>query len=69
MSRYPYTISCDAIRMATVDPYGPIGCDLSRQQASQIRKLISTAIGMCDEELACKIADYAKANEPATPTP
>jgi len=58
MSRYPYTIACDAMRQATVDWAGA-GCEISRGQASQIRKLIAIAIGMDDEELARKIADHA----------
>ena len=68
MSRYPYTEACDAIRMATVDPYGPIGCDLSRSQASSIRLFIAAAIGMDDDELARKIADYGRINQPTAPT-
>lgn len=62
MSRYPYTEACDAMRQQTVDPFGPQTCDLSRAQASQIRKYIAGVIGMDDHELACKIADFAKEN-------
>jgi hypothetical protein len=36
---------------------------LSRSQASQVRSVIARAIGMDDEELARKIADYARAQE------
>ncbi len=57
MSRYPYTISCDAIRNATVCPHEATTTPISRSQASSIRQMIACAIGMDDEELARKIAD------------
>jgi len=60
-SRYPYTYACDYIRS-----FGPIsqeGVVLGRSDASQIRKGIAKALGMDDEELACKLADAQLANE------
>jgi hypothetical protein len=54
-SRYPYTYSCDYIRMA--GPVGPGGVVLSRSDASQIRQSIADALGMDDHDLACKLAD------------
>ncbi len=59
MSRYPYTEACDGMRLATMDWSGE-GAVLSRFHASLIRKFIADAIGMDDEELACKIAVHAK---------
>lgn len=59
--RYPYTYACDFIRQAA--GYGESGMILSRADASRIRQAIATAIGMPDDELARKLADYAKANE------
>ena len=50
-SRYPYTFACDAIRAKSESP-------LSRAQASKIRTFIAEVIGVPDEELAKKIADY-----------
>jgi hypothetical protein len=58
--RYPYTYACDYIRSATGhDEHGNL---LSRSDASQIRKRIAEALGISDEELARKLADYMKAN-------
>lgn len=59
--RYPYTHASDYLRM-----YGGIdrsGVRLSRADASSIRSAVAVAIGMDDEELARKLADYYKANE------
>ena len=59
--RYPYTYSCDYIRH-----FGPVsskGVVLSRSDASQIRKGIAEALGLTDENLAIKLADYYKLNE------
>ena len=39
------------------------GVRLSRSNASQIRQAVAKAIGMDDEELAKKLADYAQAND------
>lgn len=57
MSRYPYTIACDAIRMAAVDPHCEEGPKLSRSEASAIRSFIAKCIDMPDDELARRIAD------------
>ena len=61
-TRYPYTYACDLIRSAT--EYTKEGCPLSRSDASKIRELIAEIIGMPDEELANKLADYYINNEP-----
>lgn len=50
-TRYPYTYACDFLRMK-VDPM------ISRSQASQLREIIAEVIGMDDEELAKKLADF-----------
>lgn len=60
-NRYPYTYSCDYIRgLAGYDEKGTI---LSRSEASMIRQGIAKALGIDDEELARKLADYYKATE------
>lgn len=66
MSRYPYTEACDFIRQFGGTYDADVGCvlpSLSRSDASQIRQAIAKAIGMDDEELAKKIADYARIQE------
>lgn len=60
-TRYPYTYSCDYLR--TFGGHDAGGVRLSRADASQIRQAIAVAIGMSDEELANKLADYYLANE------
>lgn len=55
-TRYPYTYSADYIRI--IGGYGDKGIRLSRSDASQIRSKIAEIIGMDDNELACKLADY-----------
>ena len=60
-SRYPYTYACDYLRQFGGVDAG--GVRLSRSDASQIRQAIAKAIGMDDEELAKKLADYAQAND------
>ena len=60
-SRYPYTYSCDFIRMA--GPVGRGGVLLSRADASRIRQRIAEALGIDDHELACKLADAEIAHE------
>lgn len=62
-SRNPYTYACDYIR--GLAGYDANGTKLSRADASQVRIGIAKAIGMLDEELARKLADYYKANEEA----
>jgi len=59
--RYPYTYAADFIRN-----YSDItskGISLSRAGASQIRGAISKALGIPDEELAKKLADYYLAHQ------
>jgi hypothetical protein len=66
MSRYPYTEACDFIRQfggTYDDRLGITLPTLSRCDASQICRAIANAIGMDDEELAKKIADYARAQQ------
>lgn len=58
MSRYPYTIACDALREIPERVNG-ISPAISRSDASRIRSFIAEAIGMDDHELARKIADHA----------
>lgn len=60
-SRYPYTLACDYIRQ--LGDCDSSGVRISRSEASRIRQGIAKAIGMDDEELAKKLADYAEANE------
>ncbi|MFW0750142.1 hypothetical protein [Pseudomonas aeruginosa] len=62
-SRYPYTYSCDFIR--NLAGYGEGGAKLSRSDASLIRTNIAEIIGMKDEDLAKKIADYYLENQEA----
>jgi len=60
-SRYPYTYASDYLRQ-----FGGMdksGVRLSRSDASQIREAVAKALGMDDEELAKKLADYYVANE------
>lgn len=60
-SRYPYTYSCDYLRQFGGNDKS--GVRLSRSDASQIRGAVAKAIGMTDEELARKLADYYKEHE------
>jgi hypothetical protein len=60
-SRYPYTYACDYIR--SLAGYGEQGTKIGRSDASTIMKGIAQVIGIDDEELACKLADYYKENE------
>lgn len=62
-SRYPYTHACDYLRAFGGMDKG--GVRLSRSDASQIRQAVAVAIGMSDEDLAKKLADYYQANEEA----
>ena len=59
--RYPYTYAADYLR--DFGGCGPGGLKLCRADASQIRQAVAKAIGMPDAELACKLADFYKANE------
>lgn len=55
-SRYPYTYACDLIRSCA--EFGPEGLNMSRAEASNIRRLLARILGMDDEVLAEKLADY-----------
>lgn len=59
-SRYPYTYACDLIRAWA--GYNEQGTKLSRSDASQIRSNIAEILGVDDEELAKKLADFYVAN-------
>lgn len=70
MSRYPYTEACDFIRSIVVDYDEDTGMRLptiSRREASLARQAIALALGMSDEEMAKKIADYARIQEGRIP--
>jgi hypothetical protein len=58
---YPNTYACDYIR--SLAGYDKGSTKISRSDASAIRQGIARAIGMEDDELARKLADYAKKNE------
>lgn len=60
-TRYPYTYACDFMR--AYGGAGSGGVNLSRADASHMRTQIAKALGMPDEELAKKLADYYMANE------
>lgn len=62
-TRYPYTYACDFLR--GLAGYGEGGTKLSRADASQVRQGVADALGMPDDELARKLADYYKANQDA----
>ena len=60
-SRYPYTYSCDYIRI--LGPVNSEGVVLSRADASAIRKGIAQALGIPDIELANALANAQLKNE------
>ena len=63
MSRYPYTAAADYIRGHVTDFDESVRMRLptiSRAEASLAMNAISVALGMTHEELAKKIADYAR---------
>ena len=60
-ARYPYTYACDLIRGWA--GYNREGTNLSRSDASKIKSGFAEVLGIDDEELAKKLADYYKANE------
>jgi len=62
-TRYPYTYAADYMR--SLAGYGENGSKLSRSDASRIRGGIALALGMDDDELACRLADYYNANKDA----
>jgi len=51
--------------MRSLAGYGENGSKLSRSDASRIRGGIALALGMDDDELACRLADYYNANKDA----
>jgi hypothetical protein len=59
-TRYPYTYSADLIREVAAE--GKSGDfypnSLSRSEASSIRMMISSVLGMDDAEIARKLADH-----------
>lgn len=60
-TRYPYTYAADYIR--SLAGYGEGGTKLSRSDSSKILSGIADAIGMTDNELAEKLADYYQENQ------
>jgi elongation factor P hydroxylase len=60
-TRYPYTYACDYLR--GFGGYDSGGVRLSRADASSIRTAVAAALGMSDEELAKKLADFYVTNE------
>lgn len=62
-TRYPYTYACDLIRhWAGCNEHGT---KLSRLDASQISSRIAEILGIDDEVVSKKLADYYLANEEA----
>lgn len=61
-TRYPYTYACDYVR--SLAGFGEGGVKISRSDASTIREGIALALGIDDAEIARKLADYYKRNEP-----
>lgn len=60
-SRYPYTYAYDLIR--TSIPYGENGCKISRGDCAQMCKILSKVLGVENEDLCKKLADYYIENE------
>lgn len=60
-TRYPYTYAGDLIRHWA--GYGDTGTKISRSDASQIRQGVAKVLGMDDEDLAKRLADFYKANQ------
>lgn len=48
--RYPYTYCADQIRQWA-------SCGMSRSEAARLKKHLAEAIGLSEEEFACKVAD------------
>lgn len=63
MSRYPYTDACDFVRSHVTefssDFVGPVP-SISRSQASQAMAAFEKVFNLTHEEMAKKLADYAK---------
>ena len=60
MSRYPYTEAYDALRSIPEKAEDGMSTKLGRSESAQLISFIASAIGCSAEELATKIADYAK---------
>ena len=60
-TRYPYTYSADLIRLTA--GYNKEGTKLSRSDAALIKSLIAEILGMDEELLATKLADFYLKNE------
>lgn len=60
-TRYPYTHACDYIRM--IAGYNTHGTKISRSDASNIRQEMSKILGIDDEEMANRLADYYLENK------
>ncbi len=60
-TRYPYTYACDLIR--GIPDRDGLSCKLSRAESSKIRSFIAEVLGMDDQCLAEKLADYYLANK------
>lgn len=59
MTRSHYTLSADAMRMATRDPGGPLIQSMpSRAEMASVRSLIAEALGMEDASLSEAIANF-----------
>lgn len=56
MSRYPYTYAADFVRSFA-------GPNLSRSDASSIWRGIATALGLDEQYMAKKLADFYRLNE------
>ncbi|WJN74417.1 hypothetical protein [Burkholderia anthina] len=70
MSRYPYTEAYDFVRSRVTDFDAEIGArvpKISRSDVAIACNAIADALGMTAEELAKKIADYARALDGRTP--
>ena len=63
-TRYPYTYACDFVREHVWDFNEALGMQmstLSRSQASQCMAAFEKVFGLTHEEMAKKLADFAKA--------
>ncbi len=60
-TRHPYTYSADLIRLTA--GYNKEGTKLSRSDAARIKSLIAEILGLDEELLASKLADYYLENK------
>lgn len=63
MSRYPYTEAYDALREAATDLYARETNPPSRAETAKIVAYIADVIGFTKEDLASRIADYARSQK------